>query len=1006
MPLILRWRYRLIVPLWLVCMPLQVLCQQLPLRYYGQTDGLGNMAISALAQEPGGYLWIGTQNGLFRYDGARFQRFELSHGVPGPNSGPSLSPHVTALHVDSSGRLWAGTREGLYRWQGQRMVPMQFQNAKFSFYEGQNFAALGPNRLLAISQDRLWLLKTADHGKSWQAQEFFDAAQLAHHPEMRTLFSIHVGPREELWMGCGRALCHYHQGKLEVLGKESGLPAESWRAIMHDRQQTLWVRGEHHILVLPAGGHVFQDRSPRQAEQKKANAVPFLMTDAGGRVFSRNDQGVIRWNGKHWESFGEANGLTVGGGINSALVDRDGGVWLGSLGHGLIHWIGYPNWENWTPRQGLPSSVVLSFMRDRENLLHVGTRSGSAILQKTGYFSVVPATYGGSSYQWSNMAEDANGNIWAGSPSGFLVQRGRGAEADVMVAKLPRIRVLFFDLSGQLWIATERGIYRIRHPESNPVPLKVTAFPSIESVNVFQGCQSPTGVLWFLTDKGLLRFDGAGWRKPRFKPAAQAFQSNILACAHDGTLWLGGELGGIWHAAEQGETQGISDVTPSLMQDQTVLALFEDSRGWLWVATGAGIGVWNRKQWRFFNQDSGLVWNDTSMNSFYEDGDGSMWVATSNGASHILRPDSLFAPLQLNVLVESVTRDDKILPPDQPVRLPWASSPLNFKLAALSYQSRETLNYRYRMQGLEPDWSKTSVPEVRYAALPAGHYRFQVAADNPAMQAYSPTMEVEVVILPPWWATRTFYAVCGLLLVLLPFLLHRYRVRWLISRQRLKEQLARERAYELEASREEERKHLTREIHDELGQHLSALRMGVSVVGLEFGGKNPSLQGKIEGMVTLVDATIKVVRNVVSSLRPSALDMGVVSALEWLTEEFTGHTGVPCSLDVCEENIVLDDQRATTIFRIAQESLTNISRHAQASQVKISLERIDEHYVLQVRDNGVGFDTALRKKKSLGLIGIRERTSMLGGEVAIFSVTGVGTTVKVSIPVADEAQNQ
>jgi signal transduction histidine kinase len=134
--------------------------------------------------------------------------------------------------------------------------------------------------------------------------------------------------------------------------------------------------------------------------------------------------------------------------------------------------------------------------------------------------------------------------------------------------------------------------------------------------------------------------------------------------------------------------------------------------------------------------------------------------------------------------------------------------------------------------------------------------------------------------------------------------------------------------------------------------------------------------------------------------------MGVVSALEWLTEEFTGHTGVPCSLDVCEENIVLDDQRATTIFRIAQESLTNISRHAQASQVKISLERIDEHYVLQVRDNGVGFDTALRKKKSLGLIGIRERTSMLGGEVAIFSVTGVGTTVKVSIPVADEAQNQ
>jgi signal transduction histidine kinase/ligand-binding sensor domain-containing protein len=998
MPMILRWRCRLIVLLWLICTPLQGLCQQLPLRYYSQSDGLGNLAVTAVAQEPGGYLWIGTQNGLFRYDGARFQRFELSHAL--------ASPFITTLHVDGSGRLWAGTSEGLYRWQGQRFVPMQFQNAKFAFHQGQNFASLGADRLLAISQDRLWLLKSADHGQSWQAQEFFDGAQLSHHPEMRSLFSIHVGPQGDLWLGCGRALCHYDQGKLAVLGKANGLPVENWRAMLHDRHGALWVRGDSRIFVLPAGGHVFQDRSRGQGGQKKANGVPFLAMDASGRVFSRYDQGIIRWNGKRWESFGESNGLTVGGGVDAILVDRDGGVWLGSLGHGLIHWTGYPNWENWTSRQGLPSNVVLSFLRDRENRLHVGTRSGSAILQKTGYFSVVPGTYGGNSYQWGDMVEDAKGNIWAGSMSGFVVRRGRDAETDVKIAKLPFIGGLFFDPSGQLWIPTERGIYRVRQPESNPVPVKVTEFPSIGNINAYQGCQGRAGVLWFVTDKGVLRFDGAHWRKQRFSPEAQAIQPSTIACGRDGTLWLGGETGKIWRATEQGEVLEINDVTPPLLLDQSVISLFEDGRGWLWVSTGAGIGVWNRAQWRFFNQDSGLVWNDTNQNAFYEDGDDSMWVATSNGASHILRPEALFAPLQLGVLVESIDRDGVALALDQPVHLPWTSGPLNFKLTALSYQNRETLNFRYRMQGLEPDWAKTNIPEVRYAALPPGHYHFQVAVDNSAMQAYSPTLEVEVVILPPWWGTRTFYAVCGLLLMLLLFLLHRYRVRWLIARQRLKERQARERAYELEASREEERKHLTREIHDELGQHLSALRMGVSVVGLEFGEKNPSLQGKIEGMVALVDATIKVVRNVVSSLRPSALDMGVVSALEWLAEEFTRHTGVPCSLDVCEENIVLDDQRATTIFRIAQESLTNISRHAQASQVKISLERIDKHYVLQVRDNGMGFDTALRKKKSLGLIGIRERTSMLGGEVAIFSVPGVGTTIKVSIPIADEAPNQ
>ncbi|AMP14694.1 sensor histidine kinase [Collimonas pratensis] len=995
------WRgcRQLIVILWLICMPPVVLGQQLPLRYYSQSDGLANMSVTALAQEPGGYLWIGTQNGLFRYDGARFQRFGL---------GDSLSaPFITALHVDGSGRLWAGTNDGLYLWQGQRFVPLQFQNVQFTFYQGQTFATLGPDRLLMLSKDRLWLVQSTDHGQSWQAREFFEAGQLSRYPEMQILFSIHVGARGDLWMGCARALCHYDQGKLQVLGRNSGLPAgENWRAILHDRQGQLWVRGEHKVFVLAAEGGLFQDRSPDQSQQQKAHGVPFLAADAAGRMFSRQDEGILRWNGKRWESFGESSGLIVGGGINAILFDRDGGVWLGSTGHGLVHWIGYPNWENWTTRQGLPSNVVLSFLRDRQDLLHVGTRSGAATLQQAGYFSVNPTTYGGTSHQWGSTAEDAQGNIWAGSLSGLLVRRGRGAEADVKVAELPPINSMFFDQSGQLWIATEIGIYSIRQPQSNPVPVKITAFPSIGDINASQGCQGRAGVLWFVTDKGLLRFDGVQWRKPRIKPAAQVFQPSAMACTHSEILWLGGDAGQVWRGVDQGEAVDISEVTPSLLQDRSVGALLEDSRGWLWVSTDAGIGVWNHKQWRFFNQESGLVWNDTDLNAFYEDRDGSMWVATSGGASHILRPESLFAPLRLDVLVESIGRDGATVARDQPVRLPWSSGPLNFKLAALSYQNRETLNFRYRMQGLEADWSKTSVPEVRYAALPPGRYRFQVAADNPAMQAYSPTAEVEVVILSPWWSTRTFYVVCGLLSLMLLYLMHRYRIRRLFARQRLKEQQARQRAYELEASREEERKRLTREIHDELGQHLSALRMGVSVVGLEFGEKNPSLQGKIERMVTLVDGTIKVVRNVVASLRPSALDMGIVSALEWLAEEFRSNTGIPCSLDVHEENIVLDDLRATTIFRIAQESLTNISRHAQASQVEISLDRKEQHYLLEVRDNGRGFDPGVQKKKSFGLIGIRERALMLGGEAAIFSVPGVGTTIRVSIPVADAAPTQ
>jgi PAS domain S-box-containing protein len=206
-----------------------------------------------------------------------------------------------------------------------------------------------------------------------------------------------------------------------------------------------------------------------------------------------------------------------------------------------------------------------------------------------------------------------------------------------------------------------------------------------------------------------------------------------------------------------------------------------------------------------------------------------------------------------------------------------------------------------------------------------------------------------------------------------------------------------------EEAREDERKHLTREIHDELGQYLLALRLGISVLDLQFGQDNARLQEQARRLIEMVDATTKVVRNVVTSLRPAALDAGFASALEWLVGEYSAKTGLQFALQVCQQGVQLDDRRATALFRIVQESLTNIVRHAMANKVEVSLERCDGNYRLTVRDNGRGFDPAVRKDKSFGLVGMRERALMLGGELDIASVPG-NTTITVRIPV--EMQNE
>lgn len=200
--------------------------------------------------------------------------------------------------------------------------------------------------------------------------------------------------------------------------------------------------------------------------------------------------------------------------------------------------------------------------------------------------------------------------------------------------------------------------------------------------------------------------------------------------------------------------------------------------------------------------------------------------------------------------------------------------------------------------------------------------------------------------------------------------------------------------------REEERKHIARELHDELGQFLSALRMQASMLRMRFGTGNPALIEHVAEMIKLVDRNIQVVRDISSTLRPTVLDMGIVAALAWQVKKFVKYAGIPCDLDVRDKDIDMDEHCATTLFRVVQESLTNVARHAGASRVSISLRCSQTHYLLKVKDDGKGFDPDRLAKKTLGLLGMRERVATLGGDIRIASKPGKGTLLEVKIPAA------
>lgn len=222
------------------------------------------------------------------------------------------------------------------------------------------------------------------------------------------------------------------------------------------------------------------------------------------------------------------------------------------------------------------------------------------------------------------------------------------------------------------------------------------------------------------------------------------------------------------------------------------------------------------------------------------------------------------------------------------------------------------------------------------------------------------------------------------------------------SRQRLRELAA-----QGDAMREYERKSIAREVHDELGQVLTALRMDLTYADLTFGMADADLKDRLQGMRVLVDRAIQGVRNVATNLRPSALDMGLVPALEWLVAEFMRHAGIPCVLEVDASRIDIPEHRAIGLFRIAQESLTNVTRYADAQSVQISLRQDGGQLVLSVRDDGQGFDAAASMRGgSFGLLGMQERALALGGELTVDSASGRGTTITARVPLQQEPLRQ
>jgi signal transduction histidine kinase len=513
---------------------------------------------------------------------------------------------------------------------------------------------------------------------------------------------------------------------------------------------------------------------------------------------------------------------------------------------------------------------------------------------------------------------------------------------------------------------------------------------------------------WFLTGRNAYRAERGAWIPLRDEHGVPVEIMRTAAFVDRAQLWAA-DSQGVSVYAVRGDVVALAHRYESAsFGGGIVLFIHADGPRRLWIGTDRGLFILEHGHWSHIDRTNGLLWNDIDEDAFLLEPDGSAWIGTSAGATqlHAGWKEAAAPGLRLDALQVGRLATDAA--PSSPIA--WDDRWLRATIATPDIGRGRAIRVEYRLHDDEP-WQSIDGNVIQLESLQPDSYVLQArAAAQLPIDEPGPALRVPFEIASPWWAASSTKLAYGAGLAGLWYCTVLVLRRRAAATQRRLEQAIAQRTSELEHSREalrelgeynarsleSERKRVSRELHDEMGQQLAALRMEVSVMRMRASASQPPGTGALDTLLERVDGLVASVRTLVSQLRPAALDGGLLPAIEWLAAEFTRGTGVPCSLDLDPAARELSADAATMLFRIAQESFANVRRHARASRVSVTLRPQGSRWSLEVRDDGVGFDPAA-PRAGFGLLGMAERTRTLGGALSILSAPGKGTTIRLDI---------
>jgi len=587
------------------------------------------------------------------------------------------------------------------------------------------------------------------------------------------------------------------------------------------------------------------------------------------------------------------------------------------------------------------------------------------------------------------ILESRAGTLWAGTDAG-LWRRDGGRFARI---QLPRasdrypVRALAEDEQGRIFAGAYRyGLYRL---DGANAWQQLTTAADVGSGAIWALHLDDEGTLWVATDSGLARWRDGEWHAYAESRSALPRLTRSVICDKDGGVWVGSQFGVARAerrklnalAAGQDATVGSdwfdrSDGLPSIYCAEEQGALRELSDGRIWVATARGAAVLDTDKWGKQREqlDAPFVHIEAV----------------------VIDDQSLFDP---GTRIASTETSRIVVPP--------GTHRLEFRYTAISLTANRKCRFRYRLEGADMEWVEGGEQRASvYHRLRPGNYRFRVAAANKFGLWNHGGASVAFTVQPFWW--QTVWARLGLGVLVLGML---WLTRTLKLRQLQREKIRGEEfARRLIQSQEDERKRIAAELHDSLGQNLLIAKNQLSLAGEAVG--DAKTESKLEQVADSVGAALEEARAISHRLRPFQLErLGLTAAIRSMIRQTSESTKIPIKARIESVDALLPADSEVMIYRILQEALSNVVKHADASEVQIVTGRNSHHLRMVVQDDGRGFDAGRvlngeNGARGLGLSGFEERTHLLGGHFHCRSSPGQGTTLTFEIPIPESKSNE